>query len=183
MKLSKQLFLIIPLALSFEVHAASDMKPGLWENRLTVKSQSGRVEKLMEDFKKKIANMPPEQREMMESAMASQGLGISPKDNIVKVCISKEQAANLDIPQGQNRYCDHEVLNRTTNSVKVKFNCKGSRPTTGEGEFTLTSPTAYTGQSIINTTVDGKPDRMDLSQKGKWLSSNCGKIRAYEPKK
>lgn len=185
MKTSKILSLIIPLTFTFSAHAAlgHKMKPGLWENSFTVKSQSGKIEKAMGDLKSKMASMPPEQRKMMEEMMAKQGLGISQEASSVKVCISKEQAENLEIPQGQNQNCTHEVVNRTANSVKVKFDCKGVRDTSGEGEFTLTSPTAYNGKSIVHTTVDGKDDRMDMTQKGKWLSSECGDIKPFKSKK
>jgi major membrane immunogen (membrane-anchored lipoprotein) len=184
MKISKILTVIIPLTFTFSSHAAmNEMKPGLWENTFTIKSQSGKVEKAMADLKSKMASMPAEQRKMMEEMMAKQGLGVSQEANTVKVCISKEQAKNMEIPQGQNQNCTHEIVNRTNNSVKMKFDCKGTRETSGEGEFTLTSPTAYTGKSIVNTTLDGKQDRMDMTQKGKWLSSDCGEIKSLQSKK
>jgi len=184
MKISKILTLIIPLTFTLSSHAvATEMKPGLWENTLTIKSQSGKVEKAMNELKFKIASMPAEQRKMMEEVMAKQGLGMNQQANTVKVCISKEQAKNMEIPQGQNQNCTHEIVNRTNNSIKVKFDCKGGKETSGEGEFTLTSPTAYTGKSIVNTTVDGKQDRMDMTQKGKWLASDCGAIKSFQRKK
>lgn len=177
MKISTVLSILIPFTFSVSVFAApSGMKAGLWEHSFSVKSQSGKVEKAMASLKEKMANMPAEQRKMMEEVMAKQGLGVSPQANNVKVCISKEQADNLEIPQGYNQGCTNEVTNRTAKSVKMKFACKGSSLTSGEAEFTLTSPTAYVGKSVINTIVDEKPDRVDMDQKGKWLSANCGKI-------
>lgn len=163
--------------------ATSGMKPGLWEHSFTIKSESGKVEKAMADLKTKMAKMSPDQRKMMEEVMAKQGLGINQHVNSVKVCISKEQAENLEIPQGQNQNCTQEVVNRTAKTIKMKFDCKGLSQTSGEGEFTLTSPTAYTGKSVINTTVNQKTDRMDMNQKGKWLSANCGEIKPITTKK
>ncbi len=184
MKISKILIFLISFAFTFSIHAAlNEMKPGLWENSFTVKSESGKIEKAMADLKSKMASMPAEQRKMMEEVMAKQGLGVSQQANNVKVCISQEQAKNLEIPQGQNENCTHEIVKRTNNSVKMKFDCKGVRETSGEGEFTLTSPTAYNGKTIVHTTLNGKQDRMDMTQKGKWLSSDCGAIKPLQSKK
>lgn len=47
----------------------------------------------------------------------------------------------------------------------------------GEGEVVLLNPKAYTGKATINTEVEGKPERMDISQAGKWLSDDCGNIK------
>lgn len=184
MKISTVFSILIPFTFSLSVFAApSGMRPGLWEHSFTIKSQSGKVEKAMADLKTKMAQMSPDQRKMMEEVMAKQGLGLNQQVNSVKVCISKEQAENLEIPQGQNQNCTQEIINRTTKSIKMKFDCKGLAETSGEGEFTLTSPTAYTGKSVINTTVDHKADRMDMNQKGKWLSANCGEIKPITTKK
>lgn len=184
MKISTLFLLTISTTFSAQVFALpSGMKPGLWEHSFTIKSESGKIEKAMGELKTKMANMSPEQREMMESMMAKQGLGIGQQANSVKVCITKEQAENLEIPQGQNQNCTHEVVNRTAKTVKMKFNCKGLTNTNGEGEFTLTSPTAYIGKSVINTTTNNKTERMDMNQKGKWISANCGEIKPITTKK
>lgn len=184
MKISTVLSMLIPLTFSFSTFAApSAMKPGLWEHSFTIKSQSGKIEKSMAEFKIKMANMPAEQRKMMEEVMAKQGLGVNRQASSVKVCVTKEQAENLEIPQGQNQNCSNEVIKRTAKSIKMKFECIGISNSSGEGEFTLTSPTTYTGKSVINMTVDKKLDRMDMDQKGKWLSANCGEIKPFRVKK
>lgn len=184
MKSSKILIIVIALTVTVSSQAATgQMKPGLWENSFIIKSQSGKIEKAMGDLKSQMANMPASQRKMMEEMMAKQGLGINEKTNTVKVCISKEQAQNLDFPQDHNQDCTHEVVKRTSNSIKVKFNCKGEKVTSGEGEFTLLSPTSYKGKSTINTMIDDKQDIMEMDQKGKWLTSNCGSIKPVQNKK
>lgn len=185
MKVSNIIFFLFlfPTIIFPAFGAVSKMKPGLWENQFIIKSQSGKVEKAMSDLKSKMASMPAEQRKMMEEIMAKQGLGMNSQANSVKICISKEQAENLEIPQGENENCTHEVIKRTSHSIKMKFQCTGERATSGEGEFTLTSPTAYTGKSVINTSINGKADRMDMNQKGKWLSSDCGEIKPVSNKK
>lgn len=179
----KVLLTAILSTFSFSSYALSNMKPGLWEHSFVIKSDSGEVEKALADAKKKLASMPPEQRKMMEEIMASKGLGISDKGNNIKVCISKTQAENLDIPQNQGQNCKTEVLERTNTHVKMKFNCTGGSETSGNAEFTLTSPTSYTGVAVVNTKVKGAQEKMSLDQKGKWLSANCGNIKEIQANK
>ena len=180
MKISKVLTILISLSFTFYTQAAlNQLKPGLWENTFNIKSQNGTIEKGMAVLKSQMESMPAEQRKIMESAMAKQGLAVNLQATSVKVCISKERALNMEIPQGDNDNCTQQVVKRTANSMKVTFKCVGDNPTTGEGEFTFTSSDAYEGTSIMNTKIDNKQDRMEMSQKGRWLSSNCGEIKPY----
>ena len=127
--------------------------------------------------------MPLEQRKMMEEIMASKGLGISSKGNNIKICISKMQAENLDIPQNPGENCVTKVLERTDTHVKMKFTCSGGSETSGTGEFTLTSPISYKGNAVVNTKVKDAQERMEINQLGKWLSSKCGNIKEAQFKK
>lgn len=155
---------------------AQKMRPGLWEHSFTMKSQSGQTEKAMRDMQQQMASMPPEQRKMMEQMMAQQGMGMGAPGRSVKVCITKEQAERDEVPQQEGR-CTQQVVQRTANTIKVKFTCAGNPPSSGEGEVTFLSPTAYTGRTTVNTTVEGKPERMNMEQSGKWLSADCGNIK------
>ena len=38
-------------------------------------------------------------------------------------------------------------------------------------------PTAYTSKSVVNTRVEGKPERMTMDQAGKWLAADCGAVK------
>jgi hypothetical protein len=147
--------------------SAQSMKPGLWEHSFTMKSQSGKMEQGMVELQKQIAAMPPEKRKQMEQMMAQSGVAMGAKVNVVKVCVTPEDAARMDMPKF-NDQCKQEV---------VKFTCTGQPPTSGEGEVTFSSPTAYTSKSIVNTSVEGKPERMTMDQSGKWLAADCGAIK------
>lgn len=183
MKLKSTFAFVLALSTTSVFAANMNMKPGLWEHSFTIKSDSGQVEKGLADMKKSLEKMPPEQRKMMEEMMAKQGMGLSAKGTAVKVCISKEQAEKLDIPQNQDSNCKQEVLSRTQNSIKMKFTCTGDPSSSGEGEFTLKSPTAYVGKAVVNTDSKGKKDRLNMDQNGKWLSADCGNIQSVKMKK
>lgn len=152
------------------------MRPGLWEHSFTMKSQSGQMEKAMSEMQQQMASMPPEQRKMMEEMMAKQGMSMGAQGRSVRICITKEQAERDELPQ-QDGSCKQQVMQRSSNMIKVKFTCTGNPPASGESEVTFSSPTAYTGKSIVNTTVDGRPERMMMDQTGKWLSADCGNVK------
>lgn len=182
MKFTNIFSLMLTLTISLPAFALSSMKPGLWEHSFTIKSQDGKLENAMTQMKAQLEKMPSDQRKMMEGMMAKQGMGISQNGSSVKVCLSKEQAEKLDIPHNQKGDCKQEVLKRTSKSVKMKFSCTGNPSTSGEGEFTLSSPTAYTGKTVVDTVSNGKKDHLEMNQKGKWLSADCGNIQPAKTK-
>lgn len=157
---------------------AEDLKirPGLWEHTFTMKTQSGEMEQAMSQMQSQLANMAPEQRKMIEQMMAAQGVGIGPKGTTVKVCITEEDAARDFVPQSDDD-CRQEVIERTGNTIRLKFDCAGDPPSSGEGEVTFLNQEVYTGKATINTKVEGRPERMDMTQTGKWLSDDCGNIK------
>lgn len=177
--------LILCSLLCMAVSAAEGMKPGLWEHSFTLKSQSGKIEKVMADLKKQMATMPVGQREIIEEMMAKQGVGIAPgKTSSVMVCISKEQAENLEFPNGQSDKCSNEVLKKTESSVSLKFTCEGNPKSEGTADFMLAESKAYIGKaSMIMTTADSKTNQMEMNSKGKWLSSDCKNIKSVQSKK
>ncbi|HDP90369.1 MAG TPA: DUF3617 domain-containing protein [Thioalkalivibrio sp.] len=153
------------------------MRPGLWEFSLTMQSQSGELERAMREMQQQLESMPPEQRQMVERMMAEQGVQMGADSRTMRICISEEQAARGFVPQ-EDADCEQEVVERSDNTIRVRFTCPGDPPSRGESEITFASPTALRGQSVIYTTVNGKPERMTVEQDGHWLSSDCGNLKA-----
>lgn len=153
------------------------IKPGLWEHSVTMKSQSGQMEGAMAQAQAQLESLPPEQRKMVEQMMASRGVGMGTggKPTALRVCISKEQAERDELPS--NERCRHESVQRSGNTVKMKFSCDSNPPTSGEGEFTMKSPTAYSGKAVVNTYVQGKPEKMSMEMTGSWLGADCGSVQ------
>ena len=152
------------------------IRHGLWQHNFTMKTQSGEMEKQWRQAQELLANMPPEQRRMMEQTMASHGLSMGPDGQSIQVCISREKAAQGVIPQ-QDGDCTYEVTERRDNGLSMTFTCNTNPPSSGESEVTFNSPTHYTGRSVINTTVNGQPEIMTVEQSGEWLSYDCGNLR------
>ncbi|WP_293603166.1 DUF3617 domain-containing protein [Polaromonas sp. UBA4122] len=156
--------------------SAQTLKAGLWEHTVAMKSQSGEIEKAMTEMQKQLATMPPAQRKQMEQMMAAQGVGMGPKANAVKVCVTREDSARMFMPQ-QGGQCTQQAVQRSAGTVKVQFSCSGNPPTSGETEITLLGDTAYTGKTLVNTTAHGKPEQLTMDQSGKWLGADCGTLK------
>ena len=154
--------------------AQQKMRPGLWEHHVSMKSQSGQMEAAMAEMHKSMASMPPEQRKQMEQMLAQQGVSLGPQGQAVKVCVTKEQAEADHLPQQEG--CTQNVQRINASTMKVSFSCKGEPgepPSSGEGTVTMQGPTAYSGQFRLTTHHQGKPERIDMTQSGKWLSERC----------
>ena len=154
------------------------LQPGLWEQTMTMKSASGEMEAKMAQMQQQLASMPPEQRKMVEDMMARQGAGVggSGRNTTIKMCVSAEQAERSEMPQ-QEGNCKQEVVERSSGTVRYKFSCTGEHPTSGEGEYTMTNPSSYSGKATVLTQVKGKPEKVDMTTNGRWVSADCGAIK------
>jgi len=165
-----------PFAASPTLAQPAKLQPGLWEQVVTMKSSSGEMESRMAQMQQEMASMPPEQRKMVEDMMARQGVGMSGRNTTVRLCITPEQAARADMPQQQGD-CTQEVIERSGSTVRFRFACSGKPPTSGEGEYTMTSPTAYSGRTTVLSQAGGKPEKMEMTQTGRWVAAECGSVK------
>ena len=175
-----------------------DMKPGLWENTIKLTGQgaqqmqavySDQMKQAMEDMKKQMANMSPEQRKMMEQAMAASGVQMSDegvefdggrismgKDaTVVQNCVTQVELDKGQLPESGDD-CESTLTQVDKTHFKSREICKGESPSTSEAELQLHSPTHYTGQGKTTHTVDGKMVEMAFTMEGKWLGSECGDV-------
>lgn len=161
--------------------AAQTLKPGLWEVRQKMQG-SGEMNQAMADMQKQMAAMPPEQRKQMEAMMAKQGvqMGSAPGGAMsLKMCMTKEMAERNEIPANQGD-CKTTSQQRTGNTMRMSFTCT-KPPSSGETQFTFTSPEAYTMKMTATTTASGKPEKVTMEGSGKWLSADCGNIKPMAP--
>ena len=175
MKLNPTLF-ATALTLASLHAAAQTQAPGLWEHSFKMKSQDAETDQAMADMQKQMAAMPPEQRKQIEQMMASRGMSMGAQGTVVKVCVTKEDMARKAEPQFREG-CKQQVLQRTANSMKVKFECTQPQPMSGEGEMNFPSDKAYTGKSTITSQANGKAQQMTMEMAGKWLAADCGDVK------
>jgi Protein of unknown function (DUF3617) len=160
--------------------SAQKLAPGLWEHSVTMKTDSGRMEAGMARMQQQLAAMPPEKRKQVEAMMAGQGMGAmgggAGQPMVVKVCLTPEQAAGDEMPQSDGQ-CKQLSQERSGKTLRFKFACSGERAATGEGEYTLDSDKAHHGRTVISTTAQGKPERMDMTHTARWLAADCGAVK------
>lgn len=157
---------------------AQNMKPGLWE--VNTKMGGGEMEKAMAAMQQQLANMPPEQRKMMEDMMAKQGVNLSGFGAgggvSVKMCITREMAARNQLPVQTQGTCTSTQSAVVKGSMKFSFACKNP-PSSGEGEVSFSSDTSYSMKLRATAAVQGQAQQIDVSATGKWAGSDCGNIK------
>jgi Protein of unknown function (DUF3617) len=149
------------------------VRPGLWESQLSVQTGDPLVDMLLSDAQARMAALPPDQRQNLERMMASRGLALGAQPNTLRACISPEQAAHDELPQAIGP-CRSLQTVRSGNTLRVRFECTLEPPLRGDGEVTLQSATAYSGQSRVDTVLMGQPRQVQLRTSGRWLADDCG---------
>jgi hypothetical protein len=182
----KRILLAALLGTGLSLASAQSLKPGLWES--THKTQFGgdsQMAQQMAQAQQQMANMPPEQRKMMEDMMKSRGMSMSPGSGgagmTVKYCLTKEQAERKEIP-AQRGDCKSTQTPAGPGKMKMTFSC-ANPPSSGEGEVTFASPDAYSMKMVVNTTIQGRPEKINMEGSGRWLGANCGDIKPFTPPK
>lgn len=156
--------------------AGPKIEPGLWELNVTLKSQSGQVEAALKQAQEYIASLPPDQRKAVEEMMAAQGVRLGDKASTLQACISKEDADRGLVPQ-QAGECSQQVMEQGSSSMRVKFSCSTQPPASGEAKVSFQGRRAFTSQALVDTTVSGQAQRINVDQKGRWLAADCGTVK------
>ena len=174
------------LAVLASAAGAQNLKPGLWEITHKMQTGSGQMEQGMAQMQQQMASMPPEQRKMMEEMMAKQGVKMGPGGpgggTSMKICMTKEMVEKNELPAQQGD-CRTTQQSRSGNTMKYAVRC-ANPPSSGEGQVTFNSPEAYSMKMVVSTTVDGKPEKMNMDGSGKWLAPTAAaSSRSLPPKK
>ncbi|MBP7565227.1 MAG: DUF3617 domain-containing protein [Burkholderiaceae bacterium] len=156
--------------------SAQQLQPGLWEITSRMGGPSGgEMEKAMAQAQAQMANLPPEQRKMIQDMMAKQGVGLSPAANAVRICLTPDMVARDQLPAQQGD-CKTTQSPRSGNTIKVSFSC--TRPvSSGEGTVTFVSPRDYKSTMKVRSTQNGRTDTLDMDSTGKWLAADCAGLK------
>lgn len=176
-----------------------DMQAGLWENKITFDGsvadgipvvQPDQMKLAMDEMKKQLANMPPEQRKQMEAMMAQSGMKvtddgvsfnndqvtISPTGTNAKLCVTQEQINRGDLPDDVNG-CESVLKQVSATQFRSTHICSGEYSGTGESEVTFHSPKHYTGKGEMTQVMNGEKRVVKFDMEGKWLATDCGDIK------
>ncbi|KPF44660.1 hypothetical protein IP87_21190 [beta proteobacterium AAP121] len=151
------------------------LRAGLWENSFTLKTSDGRAEAALKEMQAQMAQLPPAQRKMMEDMMARQGVGLGAQGNSVRICMTQAEVERAAPPPTEDN-CQQKAT-RSGNVWQISYQCSGPPPSSGEGRLSLLTPTSYAGEFKVRTVEDGRPQEVQMTQRGKWLGADCGAIR------
>lgn len=154
--------------------SATTMRPGLWEMNSKVQAGSSQTATALVEAQKQLANLPPEQRKMLQEMLARQGMGMALSGDGVKLtyCMSKEMAERRELPTGQQGKCT-STSTPTATGMNVSFQC-AEPPSSGTGQVTLQGDSAYTMRMNVTSMARGKPDAVTVESTGRWLGADCG---------
>lgn len=170
------LLLLVLIVPELSVAQRLNIEPGLWEHRMQMTSESGQMEDAMREARRQLEALPPAQRQMMEQMMAAQGMNFGDKETRFQLCVTAEDIARDQLHLADEN-CTQQVVERSGNSIHVRFTCNGDPPSRGEGRVTIVSPREYTGDAVITTEMDGQPETVNISQKARWLAADCGTLK------
>ena len=184
MKLPHTIFALLLLSCAAYT-SAQTIKPGLWEITSSVMGGSGEMASAMTEAQKQLQSMPPEQRKMMQDMMAKQGvqMGTGAGGGMhVKLCMTQEMIDRGEISRHEGD-CTSTQGPRSGNTMKFSFVCT-KPPGSGEGLVTFTGTEAYSVKMTTSSTLQGKPQKVDMQSSGRWLGKDCGSVKPIAmPKK
>lgn len=154
--------------------AAQTLRPGLWEITNQIQSASGGNAQALAEAQKQLANLPPEQRKMVEAMMAKQGVALSSSgDGGMKLtyCVTKEMAERKEVPTGQQGDCK-STSTPISGGMNVSFSCT-KPPSSGSGQLMFQGDSAYTMRMTISGAMQGKQESMTVNSSGRLLSPDC----------
>ncbi len=174
--------LVCPLLLSLVAVSAGAQKlaPGLWETTMTMTSDDGKADAAMARMQSEMSKMPPEQRKMIEDMMAKRGVATGGAPGSIRFCLTPEQAAQQELPQDKDAHCKRDMMQRTGNTLRFKFHCEGTPPSSGEGEWIFDSDKAYHGKMVMErgaSRASEQPRKMEMQQNGRWVAADCGSVK------
>ena len=162
---------------------AQNMKPGLWDVQNKMSSDDPRLAAQMEMAQQHLANLPPEQRKMMEAMVAKHAGVTMPtiKDGAMhaKVCMSKELVEQQRFPMPTKGNCTQQRGPVVNNMMKVSFTCTEPEAS-GEGEMRFISDKSYAAKVNVTSAAMGRKQTMTMNATGNWLGADCGDIQPLQ---
>lgn len=167
--MKSSVLLLVALALPTLSHAqAFDVKPGLWEHSIDLKSESGRLEVALELARTQMQLLPPAQRKAVEDTLARQGIKADFVNQTFQNCITEEEAASGTFQFAEDGGCAQTSVRNEGAATHISFTCAQ-----GQGELTLTNGTAYTGSSSMELNFAGVPEKATATHSGRWVGESC----------
>jgi hypothetical protein len=145
-----------------------NVKAGLWEHGIDLKSESGRLELALELARTQMNLLPPAQRKAVEDMLIQQGVKADFINQTFQNCISEEEAASGKFRFAEDGGCQQTSVTDVGASTHISFVCDQ-----GQGELELTNGTEYTGTSSMTLNFNGLIENATATHSGRWLGASC----------
>jgi len=151
---------------------AQQIEHGLWEFKHDMKMPGQpNLSEQMAQMRAQMKNMPPEARKMMESQMASMGVGLT-DSGAIRTCISPEEARKDPVYDGrQEGDCTYKDVKRSGNTWSGRVICTKPR---SEGTFKTTLHDER--HFSTDAKVKSEEGSMEMQMEGRWVSADCGAV-------
>lgn len=156
------------------VAATLDVKPGLWE--VTTQGETTGMPPIPPQV---LAQMPPQQREQMMAAMQ----GRMNQPSVSRSCVTQKMLdRGMTFDRPNNKQCTQTVTGSTARSLDVKVVCTGEQQQKTSGTIHMDSANRESFAGALNMVSTDGTNAMTIKRtmQGKWLGSDCGKVKPYE---
>lgn len=145
-----------------------DVKPGLWEHSIDLKSESGRLEVALELARTQMQLLPPAQRQAVEDTLERQGIKADFVNQTFQNCITEEEAASGTFRFAEDGGCEQTDVRADGATTHISFECAQ-----GQGQLALTDGSAYTGTSSMTLDFGGLVENATATHSGRWIGGSC----------
>jgi len=152
------------------VHAADEIRPGLWEFRSTRLSVGGSpdLSSQMGMVQQQLRLLPPDVRAKVEAQMAGRGVRLG-QDGTVRSCITPEQARSDTIYSGKvEGNCTLTDVRKSGNTVEGRLNCTDPQAA-GDFRARVDSPERFATRVMLKSPRGD----LDLETDARWVAARC----------
>jgi hypothetical protein len=150
---------------------AFEVKAGLWEHSIDLKSASGRLEIALEIARSQMALLPPAQRKIVEDTLAQQGIKADFVNQTFQNCITEEEATSGVFQFAEDGGCEQTDVSKAGTLTYISFVCAQ-----GQGELALDDGTSYVGSSSMTLDFAGVPENATATHSGRWIGASCAAL-------
>lgn len=158
------LFMVLGFCASAQAESVY-LKPGTWEMTMQMSSDSGELEKRIEQMEAQLAALPEQSRAMAESMNPFSLFNGEPQ----KDCMTQEEIDNVDFNFADDASCEHTV-SRDGKDSDITLTCPESG---AKGEFQIENGERYTGNVTMPSQFPGVSGNLTLDITGKFLKEGC----------
>jgi len=152
-----------------------DVSTGLWE--VTSSGETTGVPPIPPEV---LARLPPAQRAQVEASIAA-AIAQSSKPTKARTCITeKTLQRGLDFNQRELANCRRTVVNSSSSQLDVQMECTGDETMNGTFHFEAINRQTIRGNLHLVVSNGGNAMTMKRSIQGRWLSSDCGTVKAED---